>query len=248
MQLQHPPQSQLEQPQSAPGPVHGVLNQSQVLQSSNQMVQAQPLMMNMGMSGAQVDFQPQVTQAIANMPGGQQTLHHVDPQPDVVGDQQILDTQSRSATVVIQPPLLEAQSQQLETQTQYQLHHPPQEGMQMQSIVQQVLVPTQVQQFASQPPGTEGEGVEFQHIPESESISRSISPIAATLQSTSNEVSYASHTNPTGLPGEATLNSSLDLQSSNALQLGSTGTTEAGMNQTVTIDTLCDQSTMSSKQ
>ena len=87
---------------------------------------------------------------------------------------------------------------------QYQLQHLSVEQQQeMQQQLQQVAVSRQViipgeqlqEHFAGagqRPP--EGEAVEFRHIPESESISRSISPIAASLQSAANAgVSYSSH-------------------------------------------------------
>ena len=180
-------------------------------------------------------------QTLLALPGGQQTLHHVDPPPhgpgtaEVQQQQTLLLTgsgaQSHSATIVIQPSLLGTQSQQqagptiLETEGgQYQLqhldpspHHHPQ-SLQMAQVQQVLMHPSQSQptsianhftsqqtsvpsvseqihdRFAAAGQQTSGEeegGLQFQNIPENESISRSISPITATLQPTSEQAAAA---------------------------------------------------------
>ena len=164
--------------------------------------------------------------------GGQQTLHHVDPPLEF--HQQHLG--SHSATVVIEPPLLDSQgTQQLQQQQQttpvsshslldshgqYHLQHlepTTQQCMQPQNLLEnivQVLVQPQVQgagivstgeHFVSDAQsvgsvalsnqftaggqdsivGEHHSTVDFQNIPESESISRSISPITARLSTAS---------------------------------------------------------------
>ena len=199
-----------------------ILDQSHV--HSSTVVQSQPLhsQVTPSLSGAQ--------QTVVSLSGGgQHTLRHA---PHDV----MLETQPQSAPVVMHQSLLETQGQQqptlLGTQGQYQLRHLDhnQEGLQIQSVVQQVLVTNQIQNvsFGRTPVqniGVEDEEVEFQHIPESESISRSISPIAATLQSATQVGTYPSHRTPTFLPGEAGL-------SSNALQqlASRTATSEANIN------------------
>lgn len=168
-----------------------------------------------------VHVQPQATQ-VASLSGGQQTLHHVNVSipPAVDVEQQLLTAQSQQqqqqpgTTTVVQllegsqggqqqpGGLMDAAS--MSAAGQYQLQHLSVEQQQeMQQQLQQVAVSRQViipgeqlqEHFAGagqRPP--EGEAVEFRHIPESESISRSISPIAASLQSAANAgVSYSSH-------------------------------------------------------
>ena len=196
VQLQHPPE-----PQPVPAPtVLEVIQQTQARQQAPP--QQQPMHINQ-------------SQSLMSLPGGQQTLHHVDPPPHRPGTAEVQQqqslflqggVQSQSATVVIQSPLMDTQSQQqagsmmLETQgghVQYQLQHldpspDHQQGLQM---VQVLMHSNQDQQSTSiadhftsgqQTSGEEG-GLEFQDIPESESISRSISPITASLQPTSEQ-------------------------------------------------------------
>ena len=219
VQLQHPPEPQ---PVTSPT-VLEVIQQAQARQQAPP--HQQPIHIN-------------PSQSLMELPGGQQTLHHVDPPPQSADAQQQQQqqtlflpggVQSQSATVVIQSPLLETQNQQqagpmmLETQgghVQYQLQHldpspDHQQGLQM---VQQVLMhssqnqPTSIadhftsqqqaseqqihDHFAAAGQQTSGEerGLEFQNIPENESISRSISPITASLQPTSEQAaSFTTH-------------------------------------------------------
>ncbi len=167
-----------------------------------------------------------------DLPGGQQTLRHAPP--DV-----LMDTQQPHSTTIVLPPqtLMEPQQSQqpppplLQTQGQYQLRHldehaPPVPSQGVQAVIQQVLDHGVSEHFRTPPPlnptsATEGE-VEFRHIPESESISRSISPITATLQHTP-EVApgyHHHHQDVAALSTEtaSSLASSLGLQSSDSLQ------------------------------
>lgn len=167
-----------------------------------------------------VHVQPQATQ-VASLSGGQQTLHHVNVSipPAVDVEQQLLTAQSQQqqqqpgTTTVVQllegsqggsssrgadgrclnvgggtvpatAPQRRAAAGDAATAAagggQPAGHHP------------RGAAPGALCRGRTAAP--EGEAVEFRHIPESESISRSISPIAASLQSAANAgVSYSSH-------------------------------------------------------
>jgi len=249
--LQHPPE-----PQPVPGPAGATVLETGTLQTSSQVVaeaiqqvQQATAQQSMIMPGGQVvqASHTNPAQTLLALPGGQQTLHHVDPPPHAPGTAEVQQqqtllltgsgggAQSHSATIVIQPPLLGTQGQQqagptiLETEGgQYQLqhldpspHHHPQ-SLQMAQVQQVLMHPGQSQptsianhftsqqqtsvpnvseqihdRFAAAGQQTSGEegGLEFQNIPENESISRSISPITATLQPTSEQAAaaFASH-------------------------------------------------------
>lgn len=246
--MQHPPE-----PQTVPGPTGATVLETGTLQTSSQVVveaiqqvQQVTAQQPMIMAGGQVvqASHTNPAQTLLALPGGQQTLHHVDPPPhgpgtaEVQQQQTLLLTgsgsgaQSHSATIVIQPSLLGTQSQQqagpsiLETEGgHYQLqhldpspHHHPQ-SLQMAQVQQVLMHPSQSQptsmanhftsqqqtsvpsvseqihnRFAAAGQRTSGEeegGLQFQNIPENESISRSISPITATLQPTSEQAAAA---------------------------------------------------------
>ncbi len=232
--LQHPPQNVPSQ-------------QSQVLHHSPPTSMLQQRAVDTG-TGRQV-VTPQV-----NLSGGQQTLRHTPPEVLLEARQPRPTT---CTTVVLPQALMDPQGVQLQqqppppsplldTQGQYQLRHLDpvhnQGGMRMQSVVQQVLDHGVSEHFRSPPPlnpvsATEG-GVEFHHIPESESISRSISPITATLQHTPDVVSgyHHHHQGVTALSREtaSSLASSLGLQSTDSLQdqLASIVSTDHGTSQT----------------
>ena len=110
-------------------------------------------------------------QTSSSLSGGQQTLHHVNNGSPVEMQDATMSVRPQPISVVVQsPPSLLDQG----PRSQYQgLQHCRQPA-----VVVQVIG------------GNSTEGVEFQHIPESESISRSISPITAALH-TDQDVAYS---------------------------------------------------------
>eukprot|EP00731_Ephydatia_muelleri_P030737 Em0022g251a len=118
-------------------------------------------------------------QSISPLSGGQQMLHHVSDGTAIDMQDAVMGGRSQPISIVVQspPPLLDQGAR-----SQYQglphlhhhhhIHHHP-------SVVVQVI------------DGNSSEGIEFQNIPESESISRSISPITGALH-TDQDIAYSS--------------------------------------------------------
>lgn len=110
-----------------------------------------------------------------SLSGGQQVLHHVNDPSAVDMQDAVMSMRPQPISVVVQPPPLLDQG----SRSQYHGLQHLREHHRQPSVLVQVI------------DGNNSEGVEFQHIPESESISRSISPITAALH-TDQDIAYAS--------------------------------------------------------
>lgn len=131
-------------------------------------------------TGQQISSHPQ--SVVSPLSGGQRMLHHVSDGSAIDMQDAVMGGHSQPISVVVQspPPLLE-QGPRPQYQGLQHLHHHHHIHHHHPSVVVQVI------------DGNSSEGIEFQNIPESESISRSISPIIDALH-TDQDIAYSSQT------------------------------------------------------